>query len=214
MASVIYAHPYDRDERLNRLGTSREDWIEVVKACVAGRSGSTDNDAASAGGYLAWLLGTRRMREIFRAKELEKESLNGIEAVTNHKRKTRFAVVNTDVGTADRDRSPKNRTCKGPASERVVDLNNQYELGLCAPDGKVLTREDAGDGYVLWYLCVFDDGNTVRAELSSPVEFKSGFFKKFSERIFIIGPDEWDAIILSEPDDEADDDYDIDVSRK
>ncbi len=219
MVSSVYSHPYDRDERLSRLGTTREEWIEVTKAVVAGRSGATDNDPISAGGYLAYLLGTRRMREIFRAKGLEKEALDGIETVVDHKRKLRFAVVSTDAGTANIHRSPRNRTHKGPASKKAVDLNCQYELGLYDRDGNPLPGKESGDGYAFWYLCVFDDGESVRAELSSPVEFESGHFVKFSERIFILGADEWDEIIVSDPDEDSrdedsDGDYQIDISRK
>lgn len=214
MVAFIYAHPYDRDERLRRLGAAREDLIEVVKACVAGRGGATDNDPQSAGGQFAWIYATRRMREIFRAKGLEKEILNGVETVVDRERKIRFSVVSTDKGTADRNRSPKNRTGKGPASELITDLNNQYEFGLVDSLGNPIAREDSSGGYSFWYLCIYDDGNDVRAELSNPVEFKSGYFVKFSERIFILGPGEWDEVSVSDSDDDLGPDFQIDVHRK
>ena len=66
MASVIYAHPYEIDERLQRLGTTREEWIEVVRACVGARGDATDNDPLSAGGQFAWIFGTRMMRQLLR----------------------------------------------------------------------------------------------------------------------------------------------------
>ena len=214
MVAHIYAHPYECKERLQRLGTSREEWIEVVKACVAGRGDATDNDPQSAGGQFAWIFGTRQMREIFRRKGLDKEVLNGVETVVDHKRRVRFAIVSTDGGTADRDRSPRNRTPKGAASEKITDLNNQYELGLVDSSGNPITQKDESDGYSFWYLCVYDDGNEVRAELSSPVEFRSGYFIKFSERIFILGPDEWSDVTISNPDDDPGLELEIDVRRK
>ncbi len=214
MVAIIYAHPYECRERLDRLGTSREDWIEVVKACVAGRGDATDNDPQSAGGQFAWIFGTRQMREIFRRKGLDKEVLNGVETVVDHKRSVRFAIVSTDGGTADSDRSPKNRTPKGAASEKITDLNNQYELGLVDSSGNPIPQKDEGDGYSFWYLCVYDDGNDVRAELSSPVGFRSGYFIKFSERIFILGPGEWSGVRISNPDDDLGPELEIDVRRK
>lgn len=214
MVAIIYAHPYECRERLDRLGTSRDDWIEVVKACVAGRGDATDNHPQSAGGQFAWIFGTGRMREIFRRKGLDKEIVNGVETVVDHERKVRFAVVSTDRGTADLDRSPKNRTPKGAASEKITDLNNQHEMDFVDPSGNPIPRKDEGDGYSFWYLCVYDDGNDVRAELSSPIGFKSGYFIKFSERIFILGPNEWTDLSISKPDDDLGSELEIDVRRK
>ena len=110
---------------MNRLGVTRDELVDIVRACVAGRGGATDNDPRSAGGQLAWILGTRRMREVFRKKGLDKEVLNGVETVVDHLRMNRFVVVSTDNGTSDPNRSPRNRTEKGPASEQITDLNNE-----------------------------------------------------------------------------------------
>lgn len=214
MVAVIYAHPYESRERLDRLGTSRDEWIEVVKACVAGRGDATDNHPQSAGGQFAWIFGTGRMREIFRRKGLDKEVLNGVETVVDHQRKVRFAVVSTDGGTAYLDRSPKNRTPKGAASEKITDLNNQQEMDFVDSSGNPISQQDESDGYSSWYLCVYDDGNDVRAELSSPIGFKSGYFIKFSERIFILGPGEWSAVSTSNSDDDLGPELEIDVRRK
>jgi hypothetical protein len=106
VTSIVYAHPYEVDERLQRLGTSREEWIEVVKACVAARGDTTDNDPQSAGGQMAWIFGTRMMRQLLRPRGLEKEVLKGVECVADRRRKIRFAVVSTDEGTCNQQ-SPK-----------------------------------------------------------------------------------------------------------
>lgn len=213
MVAIIYAHPYERDERLHRLNVKRDDLIDVVKACVAGRGDATDNDPQSAGGQFAWIFGTRRMREIFRPKGWEKEIFLGIETIVDRERKIKIAVVSTDKGTANSDRSPRNRTQKGPASEMIADLNNQYDLELVDRSGNPIALDNS-DGYTFWYLCVFDDGDNVRAELSNPVKFASEYFVKFSERIFILGPDEWDEVSISDTDDDLGPEYQIDVTRK
>lgn len=188
MTAIIYAEPGERNRRLRALGCSRSQLIEVVEACVAARGGCTDNDPKSAPGYEAWRVGTRLLREIFLRKEWEKYDLNGIEAIINHALKIRISLVNTDAGTGDISKSPRNRTLKGPATQKVTDLNNQAELPGIPGLGDGIGDEP---GYEMWHLCVFDDGNLVRAELSCPIEFKSGFFVKFKERIFILGPGEW-----------------------
>ena len=86
--------------------------------------------------------------------------------------------MNADDGTAEPTRSPRNRTPKGPAAEKVTDLNDQIEM---------FKRRETGapdDQNAIWYLCIFDDGKTVRAELSRPIEFKSQYFVEYAERIF------------------------------
>ena len=148
---------------------------------------------------------------MFRRMGWEKGDENGIEIVIEHERKKQIAVMSTDSGTADRNRSPRNRTIKGPASEKVVDLNNQYELFK-----RDETGPHKGPPYSLWYLCIYDNGSTVRAELSRPVEFAAGYISKFSERIFILEDGDWEKVVLAPPDEQPaqDDDLIIDVRRK
>lgn len=211
MVAIIHAEPWDRDRRLRELGSTREDWIEVVQACVAARGYCTNNDPKSAPGYMAWRAGVRRMREIFRPQGWEKEDLDGVETIVHPGRKIRITVTNTDAGTTDPNRSPRNRTVKGPATERIIDLNNQIEM---FPHENLGNVSWPNDGYSMWNLCVFDNGNVVRAELSRPIEFRSGYFIKFSERIWILGPGDWDEFSLVAPEDDAGPDFQIEVRRK
>ena len=150
------------------------------------------------------------MREIFGREGWESGDADGIEIIVNHELKKMITVLNADAGTADKFRSPRNRTPKGPAAEKVVDLNDQIEMfkrqEISAPPK---------DQNAIWYLCVFDDGKTVRAELSLPIDFQSGYFVGFSERIFILNPGDWEKIALASPSSETDpDDLTIDVRRK
>jgi len=47
------------------------------------------------------------------------------------------------------------------------------------------------DGYATWHLCIFIDGDDVRAELSFMNDFGSGSFTDCHERIILVGPDDW-----------------------
>ena len=40
-----------------------------------------------------------------------------------------------------------------------------------------------------WYLCVYAEGEIVRAELSCPSSCGNGFFTAFHERIILLGED-------------------------
>ena len=212
MTTEIHTNPRIVDRRLRQyFDTDRQQLIEIVKAAVAARAQSTDDSPRSAASYYAWAAATARLRQMFRRMGWEKGDENGIETVIEHERKKQIAVMSTDSGTADRNRSPRNRTIKGPASEKIVDLNNQHEL---------FKRDEMGPykepPYSLWYLCIYDNGSRVRAELSRPVEFTAGYISKFSERIFILEEGDWEKVVLAPPDDQPaqNDDLKIDVRRK
>jgi hypothetical protein len=127
----------------------------------------------------------------------------------NHDLKKKIAVMNTDAGTSDCNRTPINRTLKGKATTRIIDLNNQGEL---------FKKHEMGPyeepPYSLWYLSIYDDKGKVRAEISMPIEFSSGYIVKFSERIFIIQDDDWDKFSLEQPAETAAQEYKINVRRR
>lgn len=210
MAALIHAEPRICDRRLRQyFNSTRDQWIEIVKAAVAARARCTDNNAKSAPGYYAWDAGTVRARQIFRREGWQKGDHNGIETIWNPDLKKMVAVMNTDSGTADTMHSPKNRTWKGPASEKIVDLNNQ---------GLLFGREEMGPliepPYSLWYLCIYDDDGKVRAELSSPIEYKSGYVVEYSERIFILRDGEWEKVTIDSSPSSNEQEFDINVIRK
>ncbi|HXA39507.1 MAG TPA: hypothetical protein VNW53_10940 [Phenylobacterium sp.] len=210
MAALIHSDPRVCDRRLRQyFNSTREQWIEIVKSAVAARAGCTENDARSAPGYLAWNAGTVRARQIFRREGWEKGDHNGIETIWNSDLKKMVAVMNTDAGTCDTTRTPRNRTLKGSASEQIADFNSQ---------GLLFKREEMGPldeaPYSLWYLCIHDDGGKVRAELSMPIEYQGGYVTKFSERIFILRDGEWEKIILETDVDADHQDFEINVRRK
>lgn len=212
MTAIILRDPRLVDRRLRQeFGTDRRCFIEIVKAAVAARAQATDDAPRSAGSYYAWAEATSMLRRLFRRQGWDKDSEDGIETVVDHERKIKIAVMSTDRGTADQGRSPRNRTIKGTASERLVDLNSQYEF---------FRREEMGptseSQHTLWYLCIHDDGSRVRAELSRPIEFAAGYVSKFGERIFLLQGGDWEEVVLASPDDDDlhDDGLEIDVRRR
>ena len=146
---------------------------------------------------------------MFRREGWEKACEDGLETIINSDLKKKVAVMNTDAGTADANRSPMNRTIKGPAVEKVVDLNNQSEMFKRSEVGPLVESP-----YSLWYLCIFDDRGKVRAELSRPSEFACGYIVKFSERIFILKDGEYEKVLLEKSADSGAQDFNVDVRRK
>jgi hypothetical protein len=209
LVAIIHEDLRDVSRVLRQLFWSdKNQWIEVVKGSVAARGGCTDDYPKSSSGFRAWDGGTARMRQIFRREGYVKGDDFGIETIVHHELRVRVAIMNADAGTCDRDRSPRNRTEKRAATERVTDLNNQIEMFKAHEIGK------EPDEYPLWYLYIFDNGKTVRAELSRPIQFKSGYFEKFSERIFIIAGDDWSKIAVSTPEAPTAPDFEIKIRRR
>jgi hypothetical protein len=210
MAAVIYEDPRQRDRRLAQyFNSTRDQWIEVVKASVGARGGCTTNNARSAPGFYAWDAGVARMRQIFCKEGWETGCEDGIELIVSRELGKKITVMNSDAGTADNSRSPKNRTLKGSATEKVADLNNQIEMFKSGDISKI-----PEDVCAIWNLCIFDDGKQVRAELSRPMLFRSGYFVKFSERIFILRDGDWEKVAIGSTSPEAEQTLEINVRRK
>jgi hypothetical protein len=120
MAMLFRTNPVEVSNRLEELGWTAEELLEVAEAMVAARFSCTDNDPASAPGWMSWKDGTRRMREIGTLKGLLKAEVGQIPCVVDTVRKLKFSVSNTDDGTAIEGRVPQNQSRKGPGTERAV----------------------------------------------------------------------------------------------
>jgi len=209
MAAQIWDQPREIDRRLAQyFNSTRDQWIEIVKAMVGGRGGCTANNSKAAPGFYAWDNGIYRMRYIFRKEGWINGCEAGVETIVNQELKKQVTVMNADEGTGDKSRSPRNRTPKGAANEKLADLNDQFEMFK-----RHEIIKPPSDHLPIWYLCTYDNGSTVRAELSRPTKFISSHFVKFDERIFIIQGDEWEKIALTPPAD-AGPEFEIDVRRK
>src|SRR6266446_9520067 len=108
-ATIILAEERDRNRRLRELGLAlpgfadpRWGLLEAIRAAIAGRAGTTDNDARSAPGYNAWSFPTRRLREVYRGfGSWDKFEENGVEGIINPDLKLKVVAVSTDEGTCD-----------------------------------------------------------------------------------------------------------------
>ncbi len=210
MAAVIHQDRRMCDRRLSQyFNSTRDQWIEVVKAMVAARASCTDHNPKASPGYFAWDAGVTRMRQIFCREAWDMGDDNGVEHISHNEFHKKITIMNADYGVCDPLRSPRNRTPKGPATEKITDLNSQFELFRSEHPKEI--KDGAFDH---WQLCVFDDGKLVRAELSRPIDFKSGYFVGYSERIWILPPGEWERIVIEKPIDSGGQDFEINIRRK
>ena len=127
----------------------------------------------------------------------------------------KIAVCNTDDGTGLKDRQPQNRSKKGAATDRAVSANQLNFDEKLEGTTNVIQMTPQPGGLVYWYLCVYCEGDVVRAELSCPSSCESGFFRDFNERIILIGGDNDDSGVRLRSDAPNDDSgFEISVVRK
>jgi hypothetical protein len=221
MAAIVRKNPVEVKNRLAELGWTREQLIEIVDAMVSARNDTTENDPSSAPGWMAWKDGTRRMRELALPMGWQRDETNNVPSVVNLETGLKITVCNTDDGTgiAGDQRWPQNRTKKGPAMDRTV-ANNTGWLFPASETPRVVPLSKMGKqpgALTTFYLCVYHEGDEVRAELSCPVEAQSGYFTDFVERILLVtSGDEYRGIkvVPDKPDEGGAAEFDIPVSRK
>lgn len=204
------------NNRLAQLGWSRGELNEVISAMVAARNSCTDNDPIGSPGWLSWKEGARRFREIGLPKKLEKSDDQQIPWVVDNKRGNRFTVCNTDDGTGIESLTPQNRSKKGVATSHVIS-SNQCSFSFfetAQRDNSIIKLSPIKDTLVSWYLCVYHEGDIVRAELSCPVKLEGGFFTEFEERLILFNSEDGPLPMeQNETRDEAQE-FDIPISRK
>ncbi|MGO6724523.1 hypothetical protein ACCS51_26555 [Rhizobium ruizarguesonis] len=224
MAIVVKTFP-EMVSRLEAKSTSRETLLEVVEAVVAARADSTDFDPYGTAGWRGWQMGTRRSRETHVGLNgWEKDDADQVPSILNRLIGIRIIVCNTDDGTCVDDplrRGPQNRSKKGAATDRAVNSNQGSFMAIleASVSEKVIalaSKRKTPPPIMTYYLCVYVEGEDIRAELSCPTSVNNGYFEDFSERIFILGGEAEPPIPkpLQKIDEEDGSDYPITVKRK
>jgi hypothetical protein len=218
MKSPILTHPVEVSNRLQAFGFTREQFLEVIAASVAGRNSVTLNDPPGSAGWCAWQQGTRRLREIGGLIGMERDDSDQISCILDRKRNIRIAVANTDEGTGLENSKPINCSKKGAATDRLVSANSMGSFGILWEEARnVISLQPRNiKNAVLWYLCIYSDGDMVRAELSCPTICESGFLREFSERIIILGPEDCDDFVRCRDDRKGGggEEFEISITRK
>ncbi len=188
MQTLIINSPIEARNRLRELGWDEVELVEVVYAMVAGRNGCTANDPVCAPGWVAWKDGVRRIREIGATKGWRRADIDQVPWTIDVERGMKFTVVNSNEAAGVEEHDPQNRSKRGAAAERAVQANAE-QLSLAFPDMPIDRGEAALPDRLMetmsWYLFVFSEGDTIRAELSCPIGMSCGFFSQFKERIFL-----------------------------
>jgi hypothetical protein len=187
----VLVDPPEVDARLAGFGVTRQALLEVVRGVVAARADAIADDPASAEGLLAYIYGTRYVRQLFRAIGWVNHRENNVESVKHPDSPLKVVYQNVDLA-GDMLHKPQAVSGKGSGADRIIAVGQAGlfpEEEMSAARDLVLAELRTG----VWFFCVSVQGDDVRAELSLPSGVSGGNFEGFIERIFILGGGEWSA---------------------
>lgn len=191
LAARTYTEADEIDERLKPFGVTRGELIEIVRAVVAARAEAVADDPLSAEGLMAYIYGTRLLRQVFRANGWLPHRQENIEAVRHPERQQRVVYQSVDIA-ASLMNEPRAVSGKGAGADRAIDSAQGSLFPEDASPIVIPARIDTG----IWFFCVSVNGDDVRAELSLPRAISGSNFGGFLERIFIVREGEWSNLIL------------------
>lgn len=192
MKTVITSTPEAVAFRLEEIGLAAAPVQEIIDIMVDAKRSATANDVAGAGGTRAYLDGTRRDREVGAPFGWVKDSRGNLESMIHDENSMRLVVCNGDEDTGVVGGMASNRNPKGPATEQIVAENSEqftFESLLEAAKSvspKQIMELSRPDGFTTWYLFVYADADTYRAELSCPVSVQGGYLAESRERIILV----------------------------
>ncbi|WP_372097534.1 hypothetical protein [Tistrella mobilis] len=203
---VVLAEEFEVAPRLEQLGLTKAELLEVVRAAVGARRNATAFHPLSAGGLFAYLAGTEHLRRVFVPQGWQICRRDNIESIFHTEIGIKIVYQNAERA-GDPISDPVAVSKKGAGAARAVE-RGQYDL---FPEVREL--EVAEITAATWYLFVYAEGPDVRAELSCPAAIHDEHFDQFHERILLVQKGDWDS-----PDPLADNappvDFEVNVSRK
>jgi len=154
------------EAQLEALGLSLEIVGQTVLAAEMDGRLTSAYQPPTAPGFRRWATACGQLAERLVPRGWERVLVKGLPRVVNHSNGTAVAVIGGDEGTGVRGATPHSRTSRGPASTTLVSAN-QMSLEFVSP------MPDEGDPLEdwerTWWLLIFSDGSSVRAELSLAV---------------------------------------------
>lgn len=213
----VISDSYDVEKRLEKFNVTKAELIEVVHKVVMARNQAVSIDPLPSEGLLAYIYGTRALREILLKKGWKIDRSENIEATFNKQLGIKV-IYQSAESASELNIDPRAVSNKGAGSKRVV-ASGQADLMYAF--GDVQSHAKHAENQEVWFFYVSVNGTDICAELSRPGAIENGQFANFIERIFIIKSGEFDPTNNTSklPDnqhtiDANDEEFDIQVSRK
>ena len=212
----VYVRSADVAARLNQLGLKREDLLEAVHFGSTYAAECTSHDPSSMAGLVLWGKSVRRLRDLLIPAGWDVSNKRNFPLTVHPNGEWAIGVASGDEHTGISHETPSTRYERGPATQRVVHINQISFAALSTDFAKldaVLTRRT-------WFLLHYSDydAEEIRVELSLAADMTPDHFvTRWAERIILAGPDDGSAMFNSVPGSGVgpdDDDVDIPVLRK
>lgn len=203
----VFKEEWEVGSRLLDFGTTKDEWVAVVRKAVGAKREALIIHPANAAGQLSYIYGTGAVRDLLCPKGWEIDRTDNIEATYNPQKGIKVIYQNSDSACIE-GCDPKAISDKGAASARII----AQSCGNLFPEYEEEDRKKQNSS--VWYFCVYAEGDDVRAELSCPRSIIGNQFLGFRERIFIVQRGEWDAVNIKEDDTSPSQDFEITVTRK
>lgn len=167
--------------RLHELGLTEETLARTVQVAELERRGCSSLEPSNSPGFKAWAAAVRTLGEQMIPDGWIKRESRGLTTVANPESLVAVAVVHGDDGTGLDYRTPKSKRARGAQSALFI-RSNRRQLNLFVEESFVPLPAD--DEYTTWWLLIYSDGDSTRAELSLPVGMdEAGHLNEFEERI-------------------------------
>lgn len=173
--------------RLSELGLREEILVQAVHAAEMDRRGCSIFEPSSAPGYKSWAAAVGTLGELLVPTGWIKEETRGLPRVVNPRNGIAIAVVHGDEGVGLLNGHPKSKQPRGEQSISLIEIN---QLQLTLPFPGLQPPTPAVHEQLTYWLLIFSDTETVRAELSLAVGLsEDGRLAVWEERILVEIPD-------------------------
>lgn len=124
-AVVVLSKPTEVTDALAEIGLSFDVLRDAMLAGETARDSCTTNDPSNAAGFDAWARTVRALRERLTIAGWVRDDSDGLPTVIAPSGEIAIVVATGDEATGDRDKTPKTKYPKGPATVAVVERNSR-----------------------------------------------------------------------------------------
>lgn len=209
--AIIIDQPSEVVAALAKVGLTKQKVINIARAASFARAEYLQNvDPVNFQGVRAYQEGIRQLRLQTLPDGWKTRKFNNIELVYNDQIGLMVGFQNVDCACAGME--PQAISSRGEGTKQLVSM--PYERSLFSYDSPSQPLGTAGSFPVVWFVCVAADKDRIQVEVSRPKPFKGNQFEGFFERIFVANESLEAQELISDFDDEADDDHDIVITKK
>ncbi len=199
------------EEKLQKIGLSKLEIVEVAHAAAAAKADALPVDPSGTPGTLSYINGVRTIRLILGQKNWRIVKTGNVEATVNDDLNIQLLFQNVDLACHEH-KEPHSISAKGSASRRLITIG-QTDLFDDTTQETIETPVH-GKNPTVWIVCVSINDTSLCAEVSRPKTFRGNQFEGFHERIFVLNENSDPIIDENNSINDDIDDFDFEISRR